>query len=96
MHNRGTFYNRELSWLNFNERVLDEATNLDNPLLERARFMSIVSNNLDEFFMVRVGKLERKKDMGRKTPDPAGLIPEEQLELIRKRSGIMSAISIMC
>ena len=85
MHNRGTFYNRELSWLNFNERILDEATNLDNPLLERARFMSIVSNNLDEFFMVRVGKLERKKDMGRKTPDPAGLIPEEQLELIRKK-----------
>lgn len=85
MHNRGTFYSRELSWLNFNERVLDEATNLDNPLLERARFMSIVSNNLDEFFMVRVGKLERKKDMGLKTPDPAGLIPEEQLELIRRK-----------
>ncbi len=83
--NKGIFYNRELSWLNFNERILAEATNLDNPLLERARFMSIVSNNLDEFFMVRVGKLERKKDMGRRTPDPVGLSPQTQLEQIREK-----------
>ena len=86
MHNKGMFYNRELSWLNFNARILDEAVNLDNPLMERARFLSIVSNNLDEFFMVRVGKLERKRDMGIKTPDPAGLTPQEQLVAVRKKA----------
>ena len=80
------FYNRELSWLNFNERILDEATNEDNPPLERARFLSIVSSNLDEFFMVRVGKLERKKDMGRQKPDPAGYTPKEQLDLIYRKA----------
>jgi len=79
------FYNRELSWLNFNERILNEALNPDNPPLECARFLSIVSSNLDEFFMVRVGKLERKKDMGRQTPDPAGYTPKEQLALIYKK-----------
>ncbi len=84
MHNRGIFVNRELSWLQFNERILSEAVSPDNPLLERARFLSIVSNNLDEFFMVRVGKLERKKDAGRKTADPAGLTPAEQVREIRK------------
>jgi len=82
--NRGMFTNRELSWLQFNERVLSEAVNPDNPLLERARFLSIVSNNLDEFFMVRVGKLERKADMGRSEPDPAGMTPETQVREIRK------------
>ena len=80
----GTFTNRELSWLKFNGRILSEAVNPDNPLLERARFLSIVSNNLDEFFMVRVGKLERKKDLGMAGRDPAGLTPEEQIRLIRK------------
>lgn len=85
MNSKGIFFNRELSWINFNERILQEATNLDNPLMERARFLSIVSNNLDEFFMVRVGKLERKKDMGRQTPDPVGLSPAMQLDLIREK-----------
>ncbi len=84
MPNRGMFVNRELSWLQFNERVLSEAVNPDNPLLERARFLSIVSNNLDEFFMVRVGKLERKADLGRAEPDPAGMTPEAQVREIRK------------
>ena len=83
MSYKDRYYNRELSWLNFNQRVLEEAINQDNPLLERARFLSIVSSNLDEFFMVRVGKLERKKDLGKKAEDLTGLTPEKQLNLIR-------------
>ena len=84
MKYKALIYNRELSWLHFNARVLSEGMNSDNPLLERAKFLSIVSNNLDEFFMVRVGKLERKIDAGIKRPDAAGLIPAVQLKLIRK------------
>jgi polyphosphate kinase len=80
------FYNRELSWLNFNQRILQEAVNPDNPLLEQARFLSIVSNNLDEFFMVRIGKLERKKDLGYRKTDPVGLTAKEQLEKIRQKA----------
>ena len=56
------YINREISWLRFNARVLAESANPDNPPMERARFMSIVSSNLDEFFMVRVGKLNRMVD----------------------------------
>ena len=82
---REHYVNRELSWLMFNERVLGEAGNPENPPLERARFLSIASGNLDEFFMVRVGKLERKADLGKSRRDPAGLTPTEQLALIRRR-----------
>ena len=78
------YINRELSWLLFNARVLSESANPDNPPMERARFMSIVSSNLDEFFMVRVGKLNRMVDQGELIPDPAGLTPIEQLSAIRK------------
>lgn len=88
MSSKSLFINRELSWIQFNERVLAEAKNQDNPPLERAKFLSIVSSNLDEFFMVRVGKLERKMDAGQVPLDPAGLSPKTQLSRIRKAVSI--------
>ncbi len=77
------FVNRELSWISFNQRVLMEAARDSNPLLERAKFLAIVSSNLDEFFMVRVGKLERKIDAGLEVADPSGMSPLQQVRAIR-------------
>ena len=81
------FINRELSWLEFNVRVLEEAVDWRNPLLERLKFISIVSSNLDEFFMVRVASLwdQVKADFCR--PDPAGMTPSQQLKEIRESAG---------
>lgn len=76
------FINRELSWLDFNYRVLQEAMDSSNPLLERFKFLTIFSTNLDEFFMVRVGGLKEQLDFGYSERDIAGYTPKEQLELI--------------
>lgn len=79
------FTNRELSWLEFNEHLLDQVRDVNLPLLERLKFLAISSSNLDEFFMVRVGGLQILATEGVQHPDPSGLTPDQQLELINKR-----------
>ncbi|MDP4143019.1 MAG: RNA degradosome polyphosphate kinase [Bacillota bacterium] len=80
------FINRELGWLEFNQRVLEEAEDENNPLLERVKFTSIASSNLDEFFMVRVASLLEQVEAGFQKPDFSGLTPEEQIEKILIRT----------
>ena len=80
------FLNRELSWLEFDGRVLEEALDPGNPLLERLKFSTIVASNLDEFFMVRVAALKDKVEEGDASPDQAGLTPAQQLQQISVRA----------
>jgi polyphosphate kinase len=80
------FFNRELSWLAFNTRVLEEAADATNPLLERVKFAAIAASNLDEFFMVRVARLENAVNEGDAEPDAGGLSAAQQLKLIAARA----------
>src|SRR5580700_9537870 len=79
------FLNRELGVLKFNERVLFQARDDRNPLLECIRFLNIFQSNLDEFFMKRVGGLQRQFYANLASLSPDGLTPEEQLKLIREK-----------
>lgn len=83
------YINREISWLEFNQRVLNQAHRRDLPLLERVKFLSITGSNLDEFFQVRVGGLMLLRQAGKFTPDLTGLSPADQLERIRSRAVAM-------
>ena len=78
------FFNRELSWLEFNQRVLDEARDASIPLLERLKFLAITASNLDEFFMVRVGGLQMVSAQGSTKTDPSGMTADEQLDAISR------------
>ena len=80
------FLDRELSWLEFNDRVLELAEDDSLPLLERAKFLAIFASNLDEFFMVRVAGLKRRIATGIAVKAASGMLPNEVLEAIRVRS----------
>ena len=82
---RSLYFNRELSWLQFNERVLELAEDASIPLLERVKFCAIVSSNLDEFFMVRVAGLHDQIEAGIETPLQDGRTPSETIDAIRER-----------
>ena len=84
------FFNRELSWLEFNHRVLEEARDKRNPIFEQMKFLAIVSSNLDEFFMVRVASLKDQVNAGYCQPDMAGLSPKRQLKQISLRAHEMA------
>ena len=86
----GIYVNRELSWLKFNERVLEEAENEKVPLCERMSFLSIYQSNLDEFFMVRVGSLEDMKLLpGDNRENKTNMTPQEQIDAILKRVNVL-------
>jgi polyphosphate kinase len=90
------FLNRELSWLEFNQRVLEEARDPSNPLLERLKFFCISSSNLDEFFEVRVAGLKQQIESGVTAPGPDGLTPAQTLRAVRQRIRRMVRDQYVC
>ena len=79
------FTNRELSWLEFNQRILGEARDRKNPLFERMKFLSITASNLDEFFMVRIASLKDMVNAGYQKKDIAGMTAQEQLRALNEK-----------
>src|ERR1700691_1469157 len=93
---KAKFLNSELSWLEFNQRVLDEACDPANPLLERLKFLTIVSSNLDEFFEVRVAGLKQQIESGNSARSVDGRTPPEIFEAITQRVRKMVADKYAC
>ncbi len=91
-NNPESYVNRELSWIEFNYRVLSEARDKSLPLFERLKFLSITASNLDEFYMVRVASLKDMVHAKYTKPDIAGLKPPEQLEKISERTHELVAL----
>ena len=89
LHDPSLYTNRELSWLEFNQRVLDQAIDERHPLLERVKFLAIVGSNLDEFFMVRVATLRKRQRANLEQVSPDGLSVSQQLDTIRERAVLM-------
>src|SRR5882762_3062849 len=86
LKNPALYINRDLSWLEFNQRVLAQATDASHPLLERVKFLSIVGTNLDEFFMIRVATMLKKLREGIEDVAPDGYNTEQQLDAMRTRA----------
>src|SRR5690606_29346600 len=95
-HAAPEYLNRELSWLEFNQRVLDEALDHSVPLLERLKFLAISASNLDEFFRVRIGSLRMLRERGVTRPDPSGLSPDEQLAAVDERVRQLQSVQYEC
>lgn len=96
LRNPKNFFDRELSWLAFNHRVLEEALDSDTPLLERLKFLGIVSTNLDEFFMVRVSGVQEHVRSGIRRKSPAGLTPAQQFSMIHQEVHAQDEAMLRC
>ncbi|MBD0370207.1 MAG: polyphosphate kinase 1 [Pyrinomonadaceae bacterium] len=96
LHNKKFLFNRELSWLEFNRRVLEEALDPSQPLLERLKFLSIFSTNLDEYFMIRISGLMEELEEEVVGPSPDGMTPAEQLREISQRLHPMVKEQMRC